>query len=139
MKSRTSSLLKSHNSVVYLASLLKYNDDFYAIFQIFKKISSVTEAPARYRAWTSHYPGERATDYTTGTSRGHQRVSPEGEPCASPLSSLPPSFRPLPDRGVNRSSLRKLKGFRMRGHGTTIKLLPAIKPSFLSSASSHGV
>ena len=42
---------------------------------------SVTEAPARYRAWTSHYPGERATDYTTGTSRGHQRVSPEGEPC----------------------------------------------------------
>ena len=41
----------------------------------------VTEAPARYRAWTSHYPGERATDYTTGTSRGHQRVSPEGEPC----------------------------------------------------------
>ena len=26
----------------------------------------VTEAPTRYRAWTSHYPGECATDYTTG-------------------------------------------------------------------------
>ena len=25
-----------------------------------------TEAPTRYRAWTSHYPGECATDYTTG-------------------------------------------------------------------------
>ena len=35
----------------------------------------VTEAPARYRTWTSHYPGERATDYTTGLSRGHLRVT----------------------------------------------------------------
>merc|ERR1719318_2101809 len=24
---------------------------------------SVTEAPTRYRTWTSHYPGECATDY----------------------------------------------------------------------------
>ena len=37
--------------------------------------ASVTEAPARYRTWTSHYPGERATDYTTGLSRGHLRVT----------------------------------------------------------------
>ena len=37
------------------------------------KRDSITEAPTRYRTWTSHYPGECATDYTTGDKSGDTR------------------------------------------------------------------
>ena len=37
------------------------------------KRDSITEAPTRYRTWSSHYQGECATDYTTGDKSGDTR------------------------------------------------------------------